>query len=326
MIPQKNKKIKTAIIGLGKIAWAYEENKSVSKIMNFPTHLSVLRSHPKFQLVAAQDKNKKARDLFFKKTKALKMEVAIYADWEKMIAQESPDLLVVASNTESHIAICSRAINLGVKNILCEKPLSYSLAQAKKLVEKAKKKNCVLHVNYSRASNPAYINLIKMVRDETLGRIQSFDAKYSGGVFNNGTHIIDLLIRMFGEPDLVRGFYYSDHSINSSDPTLSAFIKFKNNVSGYIYGLHDIRYRIFEFELDILGEFGRLRAINGRAELTMKDSPKKKLIAIAGELYPVYDNIYSYFVSRNLAKINCSGQDSLKSLALADKLIKSIKK
>lgn len=329
------KRIKTAIIGLGKITWAYEKDPLVMKRMNFPTHFSVLRKHPNFQLVAAQDVNVKARRLFLRQAKKFKQNPKIYRNWEEMIKKEKPDLLVVASNAESHFEICNGAINLGIKNILCEKPISYSLKESEKLVEKAKRNNCVLFVNYFRAFNSSHSRLIGKIKKGFLGRIQSFDVKYSRGIFNNGTHVIDLLIRIFGKIKFAKGFKNPTRGAKEADPTISALLQFKDGLAGYVHGLNNDFYNIFE--MDILGELGRIKIINDKAELylrqkaglvkghrSLKFKPKSDSISIKEGLYPVYENIYLSLKGEE--KNKCSGQDALKSLQVVEEIIKSTKK
>ena len=330
-----SKKIRTAMIGLGKIAWAYENDPFVMKRMDFPTHFSVLRKHPGFQLVAVQDSNVVARKSFSVVAKKFQERPNIYKNWKEMIKKESIDLLVVASNTESHIEICNKAIDLGIKAILCEKPLSYHAKEVETLINKAKENKCVLFVNYFRAFNPSYIELIEKIKKGFLGRIQSFDAKYSKGIFNNGTHLVDVLVRMFGEVKSVRGFKNFTCSVLLEDPTISAVLQFKNGVGGYMHGLNNDFYNIFE--LDILGERGRIKIVNDKTELyrcykssivkgygSLQIEPGLNLTSIKSGLYPVYDNINQLFINKE--KNKCSGEEALVSAKIADKLIHQLVK
>lgn len=329
------KKIRVAIIGLGKIAWINETDLFIKKRIDYPTHFSVLRDHGGFQLVAVQDVNIKTMRLFCSWAKKFGQEPQKYTNWEEMIIKEKPDLLVVASNTESHFEICKRVIDLGVKNILCEKPLSYSPEEAKILSKKAERKKCILFVNYFRAFNNSYIGLIKKIKEGFLGKIQSFDVRYSRGIFNNGTHAIDVLIRMFGEIKIINGFKNHTCHVSKKDPTVNAFLEFKNGVSGYIHGLNNDFYDSYDFA--IIGEFGIVNIIFDKAQLYVRDKSniakgykglkikfKSNLIDVKEGLYPVYENIYCCM--RQGRKNKCSGYDSLKSLLVADKIIKSIKK
>lgn len=324
------------MIGLGKISWGYEEDPLVLRRMKYPTHFSVLRAHPHFQLVAAQDKSVDARSAFARYAKKFHSSPAIYENWEEMIKSEKPELLIVASDTASHVEICNRAIDLGIKTILCEKPLSYTLPGAEALVRKAKKNHCALFVNYLRAFNPSYIRFIGDIQHGLLGRIQSFDAKYSRGILNNGTHLIDLLLRMFGPVNSVHGFKNPTRIANESDPTTSGALTFKNGTSGYLHGLNNDCYNIFE--LDILGEQGRITIVYDNATLFLRKpsgvargyyalrlSPKKGLIDMRSGLYPVYDNISRCMNLGNAAQNFCSGADALRALRVANDIIASLK-
>ncbi|MFA6405688.1 MAG: ElyC/SanA/YdcF family protein [Candidatus Paceibacterota bacterium] len=333
--PDLEDKIKTAIIGLGKISWTYEKDPLVKKRMEFPTHFSVLKNHPNFRLVAVQDKSSRVLGSFVRENGKLKEKPNVYRNWKEMIKKEKIDLLVVASNTESHFTICDEAIDLGIKSILCEKPISYSLKESESLIKKAKAKNCVLFINYFRAFNYSYNDLIHKISGGFLGRIQSFSAKYSKGIFNNGTHLIDILVRMFGEVELVRGFKNSTISYLKTDPTVDVFLAFKNGVNGYIQGLNNDFYNIYEF--DIMGELGRVTIISDKSSISMSDRSglvkgyrglklvkERSLISIKSGLYPVYDNIFLSL--RNKEKNKCSGEDALKSLQIAHLAIKSLDK
>lgn len=326
------RKIKTAIIGLGKIAWAYEKDPLMSVSDSFPTHFRVLKTHPNFSLIAAQDKSAEARKLFSDFAGSFGLSPKIYADWEMMLENEKPELLVVTSNTESHYEICNRAIDLGVKNILCEKPISFSVKDAKKLVRKAEKAGCLLFVNYPRAFNHSYSDLAGKIKDGFLGKIQSFDVRYVRGIFTNGTHAIDLLLRMFGEVKSVKTMENIVLRKNSADPTVSAMIEFKGGLSGYMHGLNGDFYNIFE--LDILGELGRVTITGDKSRVYMRSGEKGILNLVPGGEnlidtkvghYPIYDNIYSCVISGNGKNNKCSGQDGLKSLEIADRIAKSIK-
>ncbi len=333
MIMKNDKKLKVAMIGLGKIAWAYEKDPLVSASDDFPTHFRVLSKHPNFHLAAAQDKNAQARKEFSSHAKKSGLDPKMYENWEALIASERPDLLVVASNTDSHYEICDRAIDSGVKNILCEKPISYSLKEAVKLVKKAEKNNCELYVNYTRAFNPSYSELVEKIRNGFLGKIQSFDVKYVRGIINNGTHALDLLIRMLGEVKSAEAVKAAGQKMTFPDTTVSAAVQFKNGTGGYLHGLSSEFYGIFE--LEILGELGRIIITGDKSRIYMRQDGKRGVLreVHGGENlintkighYPIYDAIYSCIASGDNRKNKCSGRDALRSLKVADMIVKSSK-
>src|SRR3989338_1964917 len=161
------KKIRTVIIGLGKIAHGYEDNAGVVKRIKYPTHLSAIKKDKRFILVGGSDLSVKAQKVFASK---LNKPVALYADYREMIKMQRPDLAVVATPTGTHVRVCKDIIKLGVKNILCEKPVDYSLADARSLIKLAKKQNIKLAFNYFRAYDKRYRALAALIASRHFGQ------------------------------------------------------------------------------------------------------------------------------------------------------------
>lgn len=110
------------------------------------------------------------------------------------------DLAVIATPTESHAAIAGPLIDAGV-NVLVEKPITQTLAQADALIAAAKQKGVVLAVGHSERFNPAvaaarpYLNdprFIEVHRLGTqLGRSLDIDV-----VLDLMIHDLDLILSM----------------------------------------------------------------------------------------------------------------------------------
>ena len=101
----------------------------------------------------------------------------VETDWRKLVAADDIDLIDIGSPNDTHYEIAMAAAKAG-KMILCEKPLSMTLAQAEemtKAVEEAKVPNMVWF-NYRRV--PA-IALAKQIVDEgRIGRAFHYRATY----------------------------------------------------------------------------------------------------------------------------------------------------
>ena len=91
-----------------------------------------------------------------------------------------------------------------LKIILCEKPLSLSFLEAKKIINKANHENVNIIINHMRRFSPL-INEIRnyiqnnYIQDTLVGTIISGIAFYDKGLFHCGTHILDLLVYFFGK-------------------------------------------------------------------------------------------------------------------------------
>ena len=103
-----------------------------------------------FKLVAAALDVDAAKGKRFARSLGVEPERA-YGSWKEMLDQEASlaelDLVTVATPNDTHYEITRAFLQQGV-NVLCEKPLTMSLAEAKKLATLAKKNNCVLAVNF----------------------------------------------------------------------------------------------------------------------------------------------------------------------------------
>lgn len=320
------KKISTGIIGLGRITHGYEDDSQVVSRMKYPTHLSAINAIDDFELVAACDKSAAARKVFEGKAHH---QITVYSSAKKLISSQKLDLLVVATNTNSHIQICDLAIDAGIKFILCEKPISYSYQSARRIVDKAKKHNVGFAVNYFRGFTDSYIRLIKFIKGKRLGKIQSINCKYTKGLHNNGSHLINLLLRISPDVKSAQGFLHSTAS-DETDKTIDCVIRFGGGLNAFIQGLN---YKFINiFEMDILLENGRIDIRNDKSNLYeversssfLTRSDKSEFsVDISDGLLPVYKNIDNYFLGKRSNIV--WGEEALAALKVIDAIERNLK-
>ncbi len=141
-------------------------------------------------------------------------------DWQQVMARDDIDLVDISTPGDLHCPMVLEAAKQG-KHIICEKPLSNTLPEAKqmvKAVEKAGVRHFLMH-NYRRV--PAVALAKKMVDEGRIGKIYHFRARYlqdwamspdlhmlwrfdkslsgSGALGDLGAHIIDLARNLCGE-------------------------------------------------------------------------------------------------------------------------------
>lgn len=308
--------IKTAIIGLGNITQGYEDMPSVVRRMEFPTHLSVLKRDKRFLVVAGTDIDENSRAVFQKKMPGVK----IYFDYLKMIEKELPDLVVVATPTATHVKICQEVIKNGIKVILCEKPISYSLKEAQVLVRLAKERQVTLIFNYFRSFDSGYNRLAAYIKSKKPGEIRAINVNYSNGIFNNASHLINLLEKLFQPIEHVSSF--SD-KIRSTDPTINFIVKI-GEIEIFFRGLSDADYRVLE--VDMLFSKERIKLISDKLEhwkisssdsfsflYQVKNSPLK--IDINRSFFDVYNNIYQHLINKK--NLLCTPEEALHALDVA---------
>lgn len=109
------------------------------------------------------------------------------------------------------------------KHIHMDKPASGSLNDFKELIDAAKEKKLVLQLGYMYRYNPAVQKAMQLAKSGSLGRILSVDAQIStfhakwykewlsrfdgGSMYIFGSHLVDIVVSLLGEPDTVASFF-----------------------------------------------------------------------------------------------------------------------
>lgn len=176
-----------------------------------------------------------------------------FDDVAALLDATHPDLLSVCAPPSEHLAILRLALEAGVKGVLLEKPVAPDLAAAREAVELVKGSSTRVAVNYTRRFPPAYREAIDAIRDGSIGNIQQAYGIYTKGVVNNGSHMIDLLRAMLGEPEIVVAM--SDDGA-ANDSTVSARLGFAGGAEAWMAAADGGAFNVFD--LDILGTEGRI--------------------------------------------------------------------
>lgn len=102
-----------------------------------------------------------------------------FADYKTMISQTKPDLVVVVTPTVTHFEVASFALEHGC-NVLVEKPIAHTVAEAEALVKLSRSKGLVLAVGHVEHFNPAVRRLKGLLEENTLGHIYQLLARRMG--------------------------------------------------------------------------------------------------------------------------------------------------
>ena len=87
-----------------------------------------------------------------------------FSDFEAALAETQPDLVVVATYSDSHADYACAAMEAGA-HVFVEKPLATNVADARRVVETAKRLNRKLVVGYILRHHPSWMRLISEARD-----------------------------------------------------------------------------------------------------------------------------------------------------------------
>lgn len=149
-------KLRAGIIGIGFIG---------------AVHIEQLRRLGNVEVVAITDSvdaQKKADAMFVPKG---------YDDFKDMIDNENLDCVHVCTPNVTHFGIAMYALEHGV-NVICEKPMTTTVEEAKKLAEFAKEKGLVNAMNFNCRFYPMAYQMREMVKNGELGDIYTIHGGY----------------------------------------------------------------------------------------------------------------------------------------------------
>ena len=226
-------------------------------------------------LVAGCDLSQERLEEFSDSCKENWPDLACYTSHQEMLAEESLDILTVATSDHRHADIVVDAAEAGVKGIFCEKPLATNLADADRMVAACERNGTLLSVDHSRRFEPAWLHAKNEIVDKgIIGPVQYVIGTLSGEramLFRNGTHTIDAMCWFAGaEPTLVVGDLetgYEDYSQYRGDgghepvtePGAYGFLRFANGVRGFYVGGSKTT-PLPKQRLEVVGTTGRLIA------------------------------------------------------------------
>jgi predicted dehydrogenase len=148
-------------------------------------------------MVAAADINSEAvRDF------AKEFDIpARYTDYGEMLEGEELDIVSVCTWPLSHAEITIAAAESGVKGILCEKPMATNLGEADAMLEACDRNEVKLVVGHQRRFEPINITARKLILEGAIGQPTLAFRKASGGLLNWGTHLVDTIRYLLGDPE-----------------------------------------------------------------------------------------------------------------------------
>lgn len=177
-------------------------------------HAPLLEAHPGFALSAVVQRKLPTVTKRYS-------HVKVYKEFGEIIDDKSIELVVVNTPNETHYDFTRRSLEAG-KHVIVEKPFTVTSDEAKKLIAFAKEKKKVLTVFQSRRWDGDFLTIQKVINNKWLGKIVEFEAHYdrfrnyieantwkeeskpgTGILYNLGSHMIDQVLVLFGNPSEV---------------------------------------------------------------------------------------------------------------------------
>jgi len=180
--------VKCLLIGCGGIGALHDWNRG--EITSYAKAFEHIRVKPFFYDI---DRRKSAR------------VVARYGGCALQTWDQKPmkyyDLVVISTPTQTHYHYLKRILKDPPRLIICEKPVAEKIGQLNELLALYKKNNAKVLVNYHRRFQPKMKKLSKQVLAiHAKSQLRNIVITYQKGLFNNGSHAVDLLGFLFSRP------------------------------------------------------------------------------------------------------------------------------
>jgi predicted dehydrogenase len=206
----------------------------------------------------------------------------IYKDYVKMIEEEKPDLIAIATESGNHAEIAKYCIKQGI-NLIIEKPIALSLEDADEIINLANNYNVTVSACHQNRFNKSIQKIKEAIDNNRFGKLFHGTAHIrwnrkqdyytqapwrgtweqdGGALMNQCIHNIDLLRWTMGN-EITEVFAYSDnlnHPYIESEDFGVALVKFRNGSYGVIEGTTNIYPKNLEETLYIFGEKGTVKA------------------------------------------------------------------
>lgn len=168
-------------------------------------HLRVLSDYDseRVHLVGVAEPAEEMREKAIKR-----FHITAYEQYQQMIEETKPDLVVVAVPTNLHFEVASFALGAGC-HVLVEKPIASTIEEAQTLIQLAQRNSVHLAVGHVERFNPAVMALKRLLDTGKVGTIFSLHARRLGpfpprirdvGVtLDLATHDLDAMRYLTGE-------------------------------------------------------------------------------------------------------------------------------
>jgi predicted dehydrogenase len=133
------------------------------------SNMRAFMAEPEIQVVAACDVDLQNREKV-KKT-ALLDDKSVYRDFREVISHDDIDIVIISTPDHWHVPISIAAIKTG-KDVYCEKPLTLTIAEGRKLCDTVTQYSAVFQVGSQQRSGGEFQLACELVRSGSIGKLK----------------------------------------------------------------------------------------------------------------------------------------------------------
>lgn len=149
-------------------------------------------------------------------------EVRIARNLDEMFADQSINLVVVATPNDTHYSYAKASLEAG-RHVVVDKPMTPTMAEAEELVRLAAQRRLLISVYQDRRWDGAYLTVKKLIESGAVGQVAEYESRFdrfrleskpgawreksdfpaAGVLWDLGPHLIDGALVLFGEPESI---------------------------------------------------------------------------------------------------------------------------
>lgn len=175
-------------------------------------------------------------------------ESLCFSSVTKMLEEKKPDGIVIASTAPSHCTYVCLSASMGVKYILCEKPMAVSIQECNQMIDACKESGSLLAINHQMRFVEQYQLIKKLSNSPEFGGLKSVIVSASNfGLAMNGSHYFEMFRYITG--NRIKQISFSMDEENVPNPRGK---EFKDN-SGQLFAVNEVGHRLF---IELGGDLG----------------------------------------------------------------------
>jgi predicted dehydrogenase len=109
---------------------------------------------------------------------ACQVKVTTHEDFRRLLEIKEIDAVIVSTPDHWHALPTIMACQAG-KDVYCEKPLSLTVVEGRKMIEAARKHDRVVQTGSQQRSGPHYQHAVKLIREGAIGAVHKISAGYT---------------------------------------------------------------------------------------------------------------------------------------------------
>ena len=170
--------------------------------------------------------------------------IVTYSSLDAMLADETIELIVVATPNTTHASLAQQALEAG-RHVVVDKPTAITASEIADLIDTAHRYERLLIPFHNRRWDNDFQTLQKVLREQMLGRVVYFESTFDrwrpaprrgvwredgspgGGILLDlGTHIADQALLLFGLPEAISADVVSERDNAVTDDAFTIRLRY----------------------------------------------------------------------------------------------------